>query len=149
MARKAALQVVTAINDPTNGGDEAISFTEPYSVEVTIEGSAAIMFHRWNVEAVDEKAKAAKGSAAKKSDNVESYVYRDEKGFICIPGEYLRGAIVGAAKFRQDPRSPRKSALDLYKAGVIVTTECASLGKAEWDYSAVRLSHWRNAFGLP
>ena len=48
--------------------------------------------------AILEKAKAAKGSAAKKSDNVESYVWRDGEGNICLPGEYLRGAIVAAAK---------------------------------------------------
>ena len=122
-----ALKVVTAISDPTDGGNEAISFSEPYSVEIAIEGSADILFHRWNVEAVDEKAAAAKGSKAKKTDNIESYVYRDDKGFICIPGEYLRGAIVGAAKFRQDPRSPRKSAMDLFKAGVVNLTPLAQI----------------------
>jgi hypothetical protein len=134
MARtKATAEVISIGGDvPTNGGDEAIAFLEPFTVEVSIEGAADILFHRWNPEAVDEKAKAAKGSAAKKSDNVESYVYRNEAGEICVPGEYLRGAIVGAAKFRQDPRSPRKSAMDLFKAGVVSLTALAPL------YSAVR-----------
>ena len=80
---------------------------------------------------------AAKNSKAKKSDNVESYVYRTQDGEIAIPGTYLKGTIAGpngAAKFLQDPRSPRKSALDLFKAGVIVTTEYASLGTLDWDY---------------
>src|SRR5262249_21208292 len=80
------------------------------------------------------KARAAKNSRGKKVDDVESYVYRNDENELCIPGEYLRGAIVNAAKFRQDPRSPRKSAMDLFKAGVAVTTSLASLGVTEWDY---------------
>ena len=31
-----------------------------------------------------------------------------------------------AAKFRQDPRSQRKSAMDLYKAGVVPLTSAAA-----------------------
>lgn len=119
---------------PTDGGNEAISYQQPYTVEIAIEGSADILFHRWNNESVEAKATAAKGSKAKKTDDIESYVYRDDAGFICIPGEYLRGAIVGAAKYRQDPRSPRKSAMDLFKAGVVSMTPLASLGVKKWDY---------------
>lgn len=106
----------------------------PYSVEVTIEGVAPILFHRWNCESVESKAKAKKGSAEKKSDDTESYVYRNDKNELCIPGEYLRGAIVGAAKFQQDPRSPRKSAADLFKAAIVSLTPLASLGVKDWDY---------------
>lgn len=118
----------------TNGAEELIAHSEPYNVVVTIAGSSDFLFHRWNAEAVDEKAKAAKNSKAKKIDDVESYVYRDEKGNLAIPGEYLRGAIINAAKFRQDPRSPRKSAMDLFKAAVVVTVPLASLGTKNWDY---------------
>jgi hypothetical protein len=125
---------VVHLSDPTPGGNEIISYGEPYRIQVSIEGSADILFHRWNAEAVDEKAAAAKGSKAKKSDDIESYVYRNEEGFICLPGEYLRGAIIGAAKYKQDPRSPRKSAMDLYKAGIVALTSLASLGSKEWDY---------------
>ncbi len=99
-----------------------------------IEGVAPILFHAWNIESVESKSKAKKGSAEKKSDDVESYVYRTEKGNIAIPGEYLKGAIVGAAKFRQDPRSPRKSAADLFKAAIISLTPLADLGAKDWDY---------------
>jgi hypothetical protein len=77
---------------------------------------------------------AAKGSKAKKTDDVESYVYRTDDGELAIPGEYLRMAIINAAKFRQDPRSPRKSAMDLYKAAVVPLTPLASLGTPTWDY---------------
>lgn len=106
----------------------------PYRALVSIVGVCPIMFHRWNCESVESKAKAKKGSAEKKSDDVESYVYRNEKGEICIPGEYLRGAIIAAAKFQQDPRSPRKSAADLFKAAVVSLTELSSLGVKAWDY---------------
>jgi len=124
-----------AAGDPTNGAKEQIQLSEPWIARVEITGSADLLFHRWNNEAVAEKAAARKGSAAKKTDNVESYVYRNDSNELCLPGEYLRGSIVGAAKFRQDPRSPRKSAMDLTKAGVISLTPLASLGGATaWDY---------------
>lgn len=125
---------VIALTEPTSAGNETISYSEPYQVAVTVVGSADFLFHRWNAEAVDEKAKAAKNSAGKKTDNIESYVYRTESGEIAIPGEYLRGAIVNAAKFRPDPRSPRKSAMDLFKAAIVVTTPLATLGVDTWDY---------------
>lgn len=35
---------------------------------------------------------------------------------------------------RQDPRSPRKSAMDLVKAAVVSLSPLASLGIKEWDY---------------
>jgi len=118
----------------TNGARDAVEAGIPYVVSVTIEGSADILFHRWNNEAVAAKAAAKKGSAEKKTDNVETFVYRDERGQIALPGEYLRQSIINAAKFKQDPRSPRKSAMDLYKAGVIALTPLASFGKEKWDY---------------
>lgn len=120
--------------EPTNGAMEVIEHSKPYRVEVTIQGDADILFHRWNVEGIDAKAKAAKGSAAKKTDDVESYVYRLDNGNLALPAEYLRQAIIHAAKFRQDPRSPRKSAMDLYKAGIVALTTLADLGTKDWDY---------------
>lgn len=119
---------------PTNGAAETIALTVPYTAVITIEGTADMLFHRWNVEAVEEKSKAAKGSKAKKTDDIESYVYRNDKGELCLPGEYLRMAVVMASKFKQDPRSPRKSAYDLMKAALINLTPLASLGVKDWDY---------------
>jgi hypothetical protein len=115
-------------------GNDMIALEEPYTVVVTISGVSPLLFHRWNVEAVETKARAAKGSAAKKSDDVESYLYRDDDGFICLPGEYLRQSIIAASKFKQDPRSPRKSAMDLMKAAIVALTDLASLGVKEPDY---------------
>jgi hypothetical protein len=119
---------------PTNGAVETFTGSQPYTVNVKLEGVADILFHRWNCESVDAKSKAAKGSKEKKSDDVESYVYRNDKGEICIPGEYLRQAVIHAAKFRQDPRSPRKSAMDLFKAALVSLTDLASLGTKDWDF---------------
>lgn len=129
------MTTLTAIGpEITNGGKVAIESGVPYGVEVRIVGSADLIFHRWNVEGVEAKGKAAKGSKAKKTDDIESYVYRNDAGDICLPGEYLRQSVINAAKYRQDPRSPRKSAMDLFKAGIVSLTPLASLGVSVWDY---------------
>lgn len=136
MSKNAVLKVVD--DNKTNGGKDAIDSSIPYTVQVVLEGSSDLLFHRWNCESVEEKAKAAKNSKAKKMDDIESYVWRNVNGELCIPGEYLRQSIIHAAKFRQDPRSPRKSAMDLFKAGVVSLTHYASLGKKKWDYLDTR-----------
>lgn len=118
----------------TNGAKEGIDLSIPYIAHVTLEGVSDLLFHRWNVESVREKGSLPKGSKGKKSDDIESYVYRNKEGELCLPGEYVRQAIIHAAKFRQDPRSPRKSAADLFKAAVVSLTDLATLGKTNWDY---------------
>lgn len=130
--------VLKSVNEKTNGGKATIEAGLPYVAYLTIKGSADLLFHRWNCEAVDTKAKAAKNSKAKKSDDIESYVWRDDEGNLCLPGEYLRQSMIIAAKFKQDPRSPRKSAMDLFKAGVVSLTNLASLGVKDWDYLDTR-----------
>lgn len=120
--------------DVTNGAQATIEAGAPYVAAVQIVGVADLLFHRWNVEAVAAKGRAPKGSAAKKTDDLESYVYRTPEGELAVPGEYLRGSIVNAAKYRQDPRSPRKSAMDLFKAGVVALTPLAGFGVSAWDY---------------
>lgn len=124
---------LNALGPVSNGADAIVGFSSPWSCKITLEGSVPILFHRWNVESVAEKAAAPKGSKGKKTDDVESYVYRNDLGELCIPGEYLRQSIIHAAKYMQDPRSPRKSAMDLYKAGIVVQTELASLGIKTWS----------------
>ena len=124
----------TNLNEEQVTNDGAVGIILPYTAEVTIEGVCPILFHRWSCEAVEAKAKAAKGSEVKTTDDIESYLYRDAAGEIAIPGEYLRQSIIEAAKYRQDPRSPRKSAKDLYKASIISLTDLASTGAQEPDY---------------
>lgn len=130
--------------DVSNAGAETVVADAPYRATVGIIGDAALLFHRWQSDAVEAKGRAAKGSTAKRTDDVESYVWRDDNGHLCLPGEYLRGSLIdprnGAAKYQQDPRSPRKSALDLFRAGVVALTDMAALVRAdgskatEWDY---------------
>ena len=122
------------IGSPSNDGAPTIAGGAPYRASIRITGSADLLFHRWSVDGIEAKAKAAKGSKEKKTDDVESYVWRDADGVLCLPGEYVRGSIVAAAKFHQDPRSPRKSAMDLFKAGVVSLTELGPLGVKTWDY---------------
>jgi hypothetical protein len=119
---------------PTNGAARGIQIQMPYRVQVELTGTSPLLFHRYNCESVASKSNAKKGSMEKKTDDVESYVWRNEKGEISLPGHYLRGAIVNAARFQQDPRSPRKAATDLYKAAIVSLTEHASLGMKEWSY---------------
>lgn len=129
---------INGLSNTSNDAKADIVANAPYVVEVTVRGVAPILFHRWSCEAVAEKAAAKKGSKQKKTDDVESYVYRCDDGTIGIPGRYLVGSLTdaknGAAKYFQDPRSPRKSALDLFKAGVVPLTLLASTGKKTWDY---------------
>lgn len=148
----------------SNDAEFHIDTERPYVASVEIEGTSAILFHRWSNEDVAAKAKAAKNSKAKKTDNVDSYVYRCDDGTIGIPGEYLRGSIIETGRYFQDPRSPRKSAKDMLKAAIVPLTEVASLGKADWDYLDERrvlvqrnavtrvrpafLSGWRATFEL-
>ena len=125
---------VRRISEPTNGAESMFDNSMPYVAHVKLRGVADLLLHAYNPEAVEAKSTAKKGSTSKKSDNLESYVYRTQAGDLAIPGEYVRQSIIGAAKFRQDPRSPRKSAQDLFKASVVSLTDFASLGVKKWDY---------------
>lgn len=130
-----ANEELTAVGgDVSNAGEATIEAGIPYRALVRINGTADLLFHRWQCDAVEQKAKAKKGSAAKKTDDTASYLWRDGDGFICLPGEYVRQSCIHAAKFRQDPRSPRKSAMDLYKAALQCLTPLATLGVKDPDY---------------
>jgi hypothetical protein len=135
---KMAKKQTTALAEDqvSNGAEDTIEMTLPYLVDVTIVGVAPLLYHAWNTESVDAKAAAAKGSKAKKSDDVESYVYRTEDGYLGVAGKCFYGALCEAARFSQDPRSPRKSARDLVKAAVQVLTLVAPLEpkRKNWDY---------------
>lgn len=135
MAKKSTKESLE-IPELLNGVENPVTFDAPYVVNCEIVGSCPIIFHRWSCEDVANKSAAKKGSKEKKSDNVEAFIYRDSDGHICLPGEYLRMAMVYAAKFKQDPRSPRKSAFDLFKAGIIPLTEQAKIngGTKNWDF---------------
>lgn len=127
--------MTTQISEISNDAKNIIEASVPYIATFRIKGTSAFLFHRWSVNGVEAKANAAKGSKAKKEDDIESYVYRTtDEGELAIPAEYFRMSIINAAKYKQDPRSPRKSAMDLFKAGIVVLDELCSLGKKKWDF---------------
>jgi hypothetical protein len=133
------VQVATAFAEDQIDSEHAnqiISMSEPYRLRASIVGVAPILFHAWNIEAVEEKANAKKGSDAKKTDNVESYVYRTDDGHIGIPGVAFAACIREAGRYEKDPRSPRKSAMDLIRAGVVPLDIVAPLDPLtkEWDF---------------
>jgi hypothetical protein len=138
-ARQSEAGEATGVGPTSNGAAGAIAYEQPYVATVSIEGTRPLLFHAWNSEAVDEKAGARKGSAAKKTDNVESYVHRDEEGYICLPGAYLCAAFRDTARFKQDPRSTRKSMVDLFKTNFPVdelyriTSDKHPRGVKTWD----------------
>lgn len=131
------------IDPVSNGAGELVESTRPYRVVIKVQGLADVLLHGWNIEAVEEKGNAAKGSKSKKTDNLESYVYRGDKGQLCLKGDALRASMADAARYEQDPRSPRKSARDLVKQGLIPLTPFATLstplapkGVTAWEYVA-------------
>ena len=137
MSKSNGVATITELEPVGNGAADEITATQPYRVVIKVQGLADILLHGWNIEAVAEKGAAAKGSKSKKTDNLESYVHRDEKGLLCLPGDCLRAAMADAARYEQDPRSPRKSARDLVKAGLIPLTPLAPFGIKAWDYVAM------------
>lgn len=119
---------------PTNGAESTLEMQMPYRVLVSIVGTCPMLFHRWNNESVAAKSAAKKGSVEKKTDDTNSFMWKDEKGFLCLPGEYVRQSIIHASKYEVDPRSPRKSMMDLMKAALVSLTELSSLGVKDPDY---------------
>lgn len=115
------------------GTTGVVDISTPYVVRVLITGTETMLCHRYDVEVVKEKGGAKKGSADKKTDNIESYLYRLPNGNCGMPGLNFKASICMAAKFSQDPRSPRKSAYDLFRAGIKAISD-ADLGKATWDF---------------
>ena len=133
MATARKLEVLDQVS---NGAKDTIEMTRPFKVSITVQGVAPILLHGWNIEAVEAKGTAAKGSKAKKTDDLESYVYRCPNGNIGLMGDSLRAAMAEAGRYKQDPRSPRKSAKDLVKAALIPLNPYADTGLKEWDYVA-------------
>jgi hypothetical protein len=103
----------------TDGAQFAMEMRKPYRLDIQVTGTSPLLMHNYNVQAVEEKSKAKKNSAIKKTDDIESYCYRDEKGYLAIPANVFIAALGMAAKSEPDPRSPRKSAHDLVRGAII------------------------------
>lgn len=132
MAKKAPATEVNNDKIIQKGSSGVVQVSEPYTALVVVVGTDPLLFHRFDTENAEAKAKAAKGSTEKKTDNVESYVYRGPDNELIWPGINFKGALRNAAKFKQDPRSSRKSMADLLRAAVKVKD--ASFGVSTWDY---------------
>jgi hypothetical protein len=118
----------------SNDGEDAALATAPYRITFTMRGVADLLFHRWSNEDVAAKATAKRGSAVKKTDNLEAYVWRDDDGQVCLPGVYVHKALIEAGKFMQDPRSSRpKQACDLFRAAFFPVTLLYPLGP-QWEF---------------
>lgn len=124
----------------TNGGKTVVEAGLPYIATVEVRGVAPLLMHNWNSEAVAEKSASAKGSKAKKSDNLESYCYRLPDGRLGVPGMNMAAALCEAARYRQDPRSPRKSMRDLVRAAIVPLDVVAPFlpDRTQWDYEDSR-----------
>jgi hypothetical protein len=133
MKKSAMTNGATVLDNVSNDAKTAIAAQETYTIEAEVEGVAALLFNRWSIEDVEAKGNAPKGSKIKKMDNLENMCYFNDKKEICIPGEYFRQSMIHAAKYRQDPRSPRKSCMDLAKASILIEPELCSLGVKVWD----------------
>jgi hypothetical protein len=97
---------------------------ECWMARITVEGTRDLLMHRYSHESVEAKKKEKKNSEAKKTDDVDSYVYRvsNKDHRIGMPGTWLHGALIKAGRSQQDPRSPRKMACDLMAEGIIINT---------------------------
>jgi hypothetical protein len=124
---------IPSVATKASGNGSVPNLDASYAVEVVLVGTAPILFHRWDDAAVERKAKAAKNSHERKTDDVENYVYRNSDGEIGIPGKNFKACLREAGRFLPDPRSPRKSARDLVQSAVQIEPFLASLGRTSWD----------------
>jgi len=134
MATKTA--TVEVVAQPTSANGHASSAGEQeYAIQVEVIGTSPLLMHRYDTVSVKAKGAAAKNSETKKTDDIESYVYRDPSNKqIGIPGRNFLSCLREAARSIPDPRSPRKSARDLVATGLRVEPFMAPLGKTTWDY---------------
>ena len=68
--------IITPVSGGANG---LIELEREYIATVEITGTAKLLLHCWNIEAIEEKANAKKNSAKKKTDDLESYIQRNKK----------------------------------------------------------------------
>jgi hypothetical protein len=110
----------------------------PYRMRIGIVGQSAMLLHAWDATPPENRPTPPKGG--KKTDNVESYCYRDPDGYLGVPGANFAACVAQAGRFMKDPRSPRKSALDICKAGIVPLTEIATFEPRtqRWDYDDAR-----------
>lgn len=124
----------------SNGGENLLNLSQPYRAKISVFGTGKMLLHCWNNEVIAEKSAAKKNSAQKKTDDLESYVQRDEKGFICMPTLNFCAALREAGKSFSDPTSPRKSLKDRLKAIIVPHEEYGRIngGVKTWEFVDMR-----------
>lgn len=136
MAKKATeTEDGTVYGAVSNGAQNLIRLSEPYKAIVKIQGTEKLLLHSWNNEAIKAKSEAKRGSAQKKTDDVENYVQRDEDGHIAIPTLNFCASIREAGRDYQDPSNPRKMFRDRLKAIVVPFKEWGKIngGVKKWE----------------
>jgi len=129
-------KTIEELNNVSNDAESTIGMELPFTVHVKIQGTSPFLFHRWSNEQVAAQSAAKKNSKMKKTDNVESYVFRNDANELCIPSEYVRMALINSAKYDQHPQKPRASAFELFKAALVCTPDLCPLNGGEvyqWD----------------
>lgn len=116
MKKKGKNGEADVIDPVSNGAAALIEMEREYIATVKIVGTAKLLLHGWNIESIEEKANSKKNSVKKKTDDIESYLYRNEKNQIIMYTKNFCASIRTAGKKFQDPTSPRKSMYDLLKA---------------------------------
>lgn len=119
--------------------DISDAIRQPFSVDVTIEGTSDLLFHRYCPELIEEQAKQVKGAKSTKMDHVEYYVYRNDDNQICLPSRYIVRSTVEQGRNHKDPRSARKMAKELVQAGLMCEEILSPMlvnGEPveDWDY---------------
>ena len=106
---------IPSVATKANGNGHLAALDASYAVEVVIVGTAPILFRRYDDASVQRKAKAAKNSESRKSDDVETYVYRTEDGETGIPARNFKaclreaGRSLPSAQVREGSRPERGS----------------------------------------
>ena len=95
------------------------------ALSVLIEGTTSLLMHRYDVAAIEHRASAPKGSAQRRTDDPEEYLYRTPEGRLSIPATNVKRAFVETGRYFDDPRSSgrRRQATDLFRASLLVEPE--------------------------
>ena len=102
------------------------------TIDVEIEGIAALLQHRYPIEEQGENKKAGKKKNYVPVEEAEKACFRDkETGELFEPSEHIFGALTRTASgFNYDKKKTYK---DVIKSGVLIEPDNLLLGTKSWD----------------
>ena len=100
-------------------------------VNVTIQGVAPLLQHRYKSEKEETPVIRAKGKRDY-SGEAEEALYRDERGVIYQPSEHILGALTKAAVDFKITGRGKKTYKDLVKSAIIVFPDAIPHKNQEW-----------------